>query len=265
MTGRKPAADAVIFTAAVYASAWASAAAGPGAILIWMLTPLAAAVVIRLVAGNRRGTGLKPFFRGSFGAYLLSILFFPAAVSLVTAAGKAAGVTDFQAGPILFIQTAAGALVFNLVKNVFEEFSWRGFLTPVLHEAGLHPLLNHLLTGLIWGGWHIPYYLFLTGRQELASYTGLNLPLFITLSVMGMVSASILFGEIRLFTGSCWPAVILHTLSNALILTMLNGGFTGFTGNTAELIFTPGWHGILMMVLMAGTGLAVYRLRKRGL
>src|SRR5690606_29729251 len=47
----------------------------------------------------------------------------------------------------------------NLVKNIFEEFAWRGYLTPKLIELNLHDGMIYLVTGLVWALWHAPYYL----------------------------------------------------------------------------------------------------------
>jgi membrane protease YdiL (CAAX protease family) len=99
----------------------------------------------------------------------------------------------------------------SMVKNIFEEFAWRGYLTPRFAELGLSRLSNHLLTGLIWGAWHIPYWVFFLNRAELRSQTPLGLGMFVPLALAMLLLQAITYEELRLRSGSTWPAWLLHT------------------------------------------------------
>jgi len=74
---------------------------------------------------------------------------------------------------------------------------------------------------LIWGFWHIPYYLALLDKTSLMAYTSQSLILFIPMVILSMAVAGILFGELRLITGSTWPVWLMHMMSNSIILTLL--------------------------------------------
>jgi membrane protease YdiL (CAAX protease family) len=100
----------------------------------------------------------------------------------------------------------------------------------------------------------------LLNASEIQLYTSQNLAIFILFTILGLIAASIAFGEIRLLTGSVWPAVLMHAVSNAIILTLLTGGYARIQPAT-ELLFTPGMHSILSMVIIVVIGWWMYRRR----
>ncbi len=253
----------ILFALILNAAGWASWFLGEAGMMLWLVSPLLVSVVFRLVQKNRKGTGIRLMFRGNLFSYLFGVLYFPAAVAVVIAVGAVTGLIflrDFRGD--IFLQAAAAGFLFTFVKNIFEEFAWRGFLTPTFIEAGLHPLANHLLTGLIWGSWHLPYYLGLLDSSVISVYSSLQLPVFVIITLVSMLPAAILFGELRLLSGSTWPAVLLHTFSNIIIMNLLTGGQLVFNG-PGELLLSPGWHGIVMMILILASGLALYRHRTK--
>jgi membrane protease YdiL (CAAX protease family) len=122
-------------------------------------------------------------------------------------------------------------------------------------------LANHAIVGVVWAIWHLPYWIGLLDQATMQGFTGLSLPVFILLSVVGLITSAILYGELRLVTGSVWPPMLLHTVLNALTLPMLSGGFVAFAGGAGEAVFTPGMGGILGTVLITLVGLWVYQVR----
>jgi len=69
----------------------------------------------------------------------------------------------------------------------------------------------------------------------------------------------VVYGEIRLATGSVWPAWAMHTIGNAFGNTLLLSGFIRLLPGR-EWVFTLGAEGVIGMVLMFATG---YWLRQR--
>ena len=111
-----------------------------------------------------------------FRWYAFSFLVFPVIVAVVLLIGALFGgisLTNFNLG--LFLQALAVAFISNFIKNIFEEFAWRGYLTPKVNSLGINTIAGHLLVGLIWGTWHIPYYLALVSKTQLAAYSSQSL------------------------------------------------------------------------------------------
>jgi len=120
--------------------------------------------------------------------------------------------------PLIFIQSLVTALVATPILWG-EEFGWRGYLQ--LRLLGHRPLLAALATGLIWGVWHYPINL-----------RGYNFPghpiLGLILFPVSTMLLSIIFGWLRLKTGSVWAASLAHAATNAiggsLTLLLFAGG-----------------------------------------
>jgi membrane protease YdiL (CAAX protease family) len=158
-----------------------------------------------------------------------------------------------------FVSLAAVATVSSLVKNLFEEFAWRGYLTPRFQALQLNPFVNHLLTGLIWAAWHLPYWLLLI---DVRSFTALSIPVFILVAIPTLMVTAITYGELRLLSRSVWPAVILHSAANGITATLVYEGFVDLQG-VAGVIFSPGNDGFLHSLIFAAVGVGLL-LHRRG-
>jgi len=235
--------------------------------LFFIVSPLAACVLLRLFGGDGwSDMGLNPRLTTQWRWYLFSLLVYPLTVALTLAIGSLAGGLSFPAagGWGLFLQLAVASFAGNFFKNIFEEFGWRAYLTPKIFNIDLPDMAAHLISGAIWGLWHLPYYLSLIDQTAFHRYTLQSLAVFLPLVIIGIVVAAITHNEIRLITNSVWPAVIMHTMSNALLLVLLIDGFVAFNPWT-ELIFSPAWHSLLSIALNLVVGLGLYRYRIRKL
>lgn len=229
--------------------------------LIWLTAPLLLSLVSRLFNKDWKDFGFKPHFKSNGKWYLFSLLIFPIIITVVLVSGWGFNAVSFaNFNTIIFFNMLVALFPQYLFKNILEEFAWRGYLTPRINAIVKNNILGHLLVGLIWGGWHIPYYLGLLDQATLANYTSQRLGVFLPLVILSMSLAGILFGEIRLITNSTWPALIMHTVSNMLIMALLIGGFLEINPAVEEF-FTPSWEGILTMILITAAGLWLYRRR----
>ena len=93
-----------------------------------------------------------------------------------------------------------------------EEFGWRGYLQVRLLSH--RPLLAAVATGCIWALWHLPI--------NLRGYNFPDQPVAgMLVFTVSAIMLSIIFGWLRLRTGSVWPASLAHAATNSI-----GGGFT---------------------------------------
>jgi len=260
-----------IFTCVVWSIGWIAAAvqarvtdeeAQQLGLLIWLVTPLATVLLLRASAGDGwKDFGLAPALRGHAFGYAVALLCNPVGAMVVLLVGYVIGCVafpDFSATRLAAVFAAGLAPL--LVKNLFEEFAWRGYLTPKVHSLELNDYVGHGVVGLIWAGWHVPYFLYLVDPVVLHASTGLSLPLFIAMAIPSLVALSIVYGELRLLTGSVWPPVIAHAVGNALIDVLILRGFVRVEPDM-EFWMSPGYPGVFTIVIFAIMGVGLHRRR----
>jgi hypothetical protein len=236
-------------------------------VLVWLTTPALAGIFLRAFGGDGwKDAGLGLNLVSGWIWYLVAILVYPLASFLTFSLGAALGIvrTDgFAAQGFRAYLTVAGTMfVGSLMKNIFEEFAWRGYLTPRLDAAKVHPMVNHLIVSIIWMSWHLPYYYYYLDRTALNSAVTTSIPVFILTGYLVMFPTAILFGELRLLSKSVWPVFILHNVINALSTPLLINGFLKLNGPLG-FIFTPTNEGIVTSILFGVAGWMLYQNRMK--
>ncbi|MDH5541406.1 MAG: CPBP family intramembrane metalloprotease [Nitrospinota bacterium] len=97
--------------------------------------------------------------------------------------------------------------ILNFIPSFGEEYGWRGYLLPKLLPLGEWRAL--VLSGFIWGLWHVPFVLLLGFAFEENRLVGAAL-FTIVLTLLG-----ILFGFLWLASGSTLLASFAHGVFNA--------------------------------------------------
>lgn len=236
-------------------------------VLLWLASPLLAVLLLRSLGGDGWSDfGLRPKFKTGWPWYLAALLI-PLVVILVTL-GMALifGAVNMdgldQVGWGAFFSLAGVAFAGALVKNIFEEFSWRGYLNPRLEALDWHPFANALLTGFVWAGWHVPYYLYYLDRAELARHTSLPPVGLIALAFVLLPFHALAYGELRYVSDTTWTAWLMHNVANAISLALVGGGFAALAGGLGGVLLSPGTEGVLHSLLMGLIGWGLYLRRK---
>lgn len=181
--------------------------------LVTMLTPVAAVIVMAVLARPRDVTmsslGLT---RIGLGVWPMAILV-PAVVLVLSdlvllATGIAHLVAPEFPGPLaaLPIKLAVNLLI-GIAFALSEEVGWRGYLLPRL--AGMGAARAAVLTGFLHGVWHLPLIL-LTTYYHAGASPWLVVPLFLTTLTL----AGVFYGWLRFVSGSVWPVAIAHGVYN---------------------------------------------------
>jgi membrane protease YdiL (CAAX protease family) len=262
----------IIFAAIIIASGWLYQIVNiffPGptpeqnlGILFWIITPLSMVLFLRgLGKDGWKDFGLR--LKGHWGWYALSLLIYPVTIVITLGLGASFGMVSLsgfaEQGFGALVAVAATGLIASAIKNIFEEFAWRGYLTPRFEALDLAPLKNHLLTGLIWGLWHIPYWLFFIGTKAINDVTSLGVFWFIITAILGIFPTALVYGELRRKTGSLWPAWLAHNVTNILSAQLVTEGFVKLNNPAAEVFFMPAPGSVVMMGLFLGIGFWMLR------
>ena len=222
-TGLTNQAKATIFYLIALALAFGVALMPGASTFVYMLTPLAA-VLLMLLLVTRDGyskAGWK-----SLGLHLLGLRSWGLAVAVPTLVMGVAfgivwttGIATFVIPDNIFglgipLWLLPLVLVLLLVSNTLtnslgEELGWRGYLLP--HLTGLAVWRAYLITGVLHAVWHFPVIL-LTTLYHPDGNRFVILPLFIMTSIM----LGTFVGHLRLASGSVWPAALAHTAHNLM-------------------------------------------------
>lgn len=235
---------------------------------VWVLplmwSPAAASVVARLVL--REGFADVSFRVGGrrgWWAILVAVVF-PLVIGL-TVYGIAwlTGLARFDPRPgvlaaqlvgdsaapvaVFLVMLAVAATIGTVVGALAaagEEIGWRGYLLTRLIDAGIpRPIL---VSGLIWGLWHVPVVLG-TGYAAGPSPAASALLLVALATAFGVV-----FARLRLETGSVWPAIVLHAAWNSIIQSAFDAARSG--GDRSALHDDASWwvgeSGVLTVLAM---------------
>ena len=177
--------------------------------------PAIGAIVVRKWV-SREGfadSGLRLNIRKEWRYYLFALLYpgFVVPITLILAFLTGAGRPDFSAlSAVSLLQMIIIAFVSTPIVWG-EEFGWRGYLQVRLFTE--KPLWAAVATGLIWGVWHYP--------MILMGYIFSGNPLGLLLYPVNMMFTSILYGWLRLRSGSVWPASLAHATGNTVITPLL--------------------------------------------
>jgi uncharacterized protein len=220
---------------------------GPVMFAIWSFTPTVAALIMLLVV-TREGYSREGW--KSLGLHRLGLSVWWIAFGVTLLITVAASVVVWATPLASFGMPEGGILnpVINfLIQFVIlvltfalgEEIGMRGYLQPRLMSLGRRRAL--LLVGLVWATWHMPLYYFVAKLFPVG-----NVLLFLPLFYGTIVAASFLFGYMRIYTGSIWPASIAHSVHNAAWGVL--GALTVTSSPVLVNLYLVGDYGLLVLI-----------------
>lgn len=227
---------------------------------VWLILPFLTAIALRIIYKDKKDLGLKPNIRQKIKWYMVSIAVFPLVTLIAVSIGSFLGFIDYSAFKSSdFISLALYSMLTNVIKNIFEEFSWRGYLTPKLMDLNLNDWWVYIISGLVWGLWHAAYYLVFLPEKYFASISRVTM---LSSSIMIMLCWTVMFVEIYRLTKSVWPCVLMHAVEDAVPTVLVaTGGYITFT-NGSGLWLNP-INGIVANILFLAIGLTLRKLRIR--
>jgi membrane protease YdiL (CAAX protease family) len=227
------------------------------AYIIWGSTPLVAVLIMMFLVTDdgrtREGRallglhrlGVRLWWIAILGSFLISLLAVASTwttpfASFTTPASPVDTVLNFAVNAIVTIVTFAAA----------EEMAWRGYLLPRLLQLGRNRALA--ITGLVHAAWHLPLIL-LTPLYHSDGNLLIILPLF----VGTIVAAGFVYGDLRIATGSIWPASIAHGVHNASW-----GALAGLTVTNSPVLVNEYLAGDTGLLILLTTVVAAFWLRR---
>jgi len=226
--------------------------------LLWIIAPLGVMLLLRIFGGDGWDDfGLRPNFKSNGFWWLVSVLIFPAVITISVLIGALLGGLELDVNMFsAFVAALLTGLISAMIKNVFEEFAWRGYLAPKVYSLNMNIWLSHAIVGMVWGAWHLPFVFvfwpYLTPNM---------LWYFVPLLLVGAFSQSVVYGEIRLATASVLPAWVMHTIGNAIGNALLVSSFIQLTPGR-ELWVSPGAESVISIILMFAVGYWLHQRRK---
>ncbi|PFK47675.1 CPBP family intramembrane metalloprotease [Bacillus cereus] len=225
---------------------------------LWLILPFLTSLLLRTIGRDWKGIGIKLNLKGNVKWYVVSLSIYPLVTIITVSLALLLGVSNlahFEISslfPLIFV-----SIISNFIKNIFEEFTWRGYLTPKLIERKVNDWLIYLISGLIWALWHAAYYLIFLPNQYFESVSRLDMLLS---GCILMVSWTVMYVEIYRITKSVWPCVLMHAIEDAVptVLVTITGIIT-FT-KSGDFWLNP-ISGVIATILFLGIGLLLRSIR----
>jgi membrane protease YdiL (CAAX protease family) len=225
---------------------------------LWLILPFLTALILRISCKDWKDCGIKPYFKGNAKWYASSLIIYPfvtiVCIGLAAAFGYAK-MAEFEMHT--FLSLAVFSTAGGLVKNIFEEFSWRGYLTPKIIELKINDWLVYIISGLVWALWHTPYYLVFLPDNYFESMTRIG---FLLSACAIMICWTVMYVELYRLAKSVWPCVLMHAIEDAFPnVLVITGGFIYLT-RIGDVWFNP-ITGIIATVLFLSIGLLLRAIR----
>lgn len=225
---------------------------------LWLILPLTSVLIIRTSERDWKDMGLRPNLKSGFKWYALAFLLYPVVTVVTFIPAMIFNCVDLSVFNLdTFISLALFSIVGGFLKNIFEEFSWRGYLTPRLIGLKLNDWAIYGICGLVWSLWHAAYYMVFLPDIYFQTISRAGM---IAVGCVLMTSWTVMYVELYRLSKSVWPCVLMHAVEDAVPTVLVaTGSFLTFT-ELGDILFNP-VSGIIATILFVVTGLYLRRLR----
>jgi len=234
---------------------------------IWITFPFLAMILLRCFAGDGwKDFGIKPNFKGNIKWYFAAFFIYPLIIGIVLFIGKIFGWIDFSNFQVkVYFTGFFGLLVVSLIKNIFEESVWRGYLTAKLLNTKFENFGIYIIVGVVWGLWHLPYFLYFLPQSDIHQIFPYGRHLFALLAIITMICWTVMYVELFRLTKSIWVVVLLHAVEDSLVNHLIIDGHIVIASGK-EILISPVC-GIITSALYLGVGLLIrqYRIKNERL
>jgi len=227
---------------------------------LWLILPMITMLVLRLVNRDWKDIGVLPKCKGNMKWYGAAIAIYPVMTVIIVGLAllfNSASISDVELSALLSL--IGVSIAGNLIKNIFEEFSWRGYLTPKLMELKLNDWMLYLVSGLVWALWHAAYYMVFLPDSYFETTSRMG---FLLTGCLLMVAWSVMYVEMYRLTKSVWPCVLMHAMEDGVPTLLLSVAGVITLTKTGELWLSP-TTGIITTVLFVGFGLWLRSVRMK--
>jgi len=227
------------------------------ATLLWLISPFFLMLIFRGINKDWRSFGVRFQFKKNWTWYIISLLLYPIIIGLILTIGAIAETIEFTNSFSVLTNSALASIIPLFIKNIFEEFTWRGYLTPQFAKMGMSRFMNHIMVGIIWALWHLPFL-----DLMIRSYSQLSLWVAFPLMFTGIIVTAFVYGEIRIGSSTIWTVIILHTAGNTITNPLISMNIIKLVSGT-EYIASPTIDNMAYIFLMFIVALILFRLNSK--
>lgn len=232
--------------------------------LIWLVSPLICTIFLRTFGGDGwQHAGFSLNFKHNKKLYLLSFLIYPSVTLLVIVLGvftQSIRFANVNIGMTAYLGILFTQVIYQFVKNIFEESVWRAYLTNQLLKLKLSDLTLYFLVSFIWWFWHLPYIMIFLSESEIHNTLPVGRLTFFLVGLVTVTCWTVMYTEIFRMTKSVWPLVIMHTMEDAVINPLLLLGIVVVEKEQAALFSLS--VGLVPNILYLIVGLFIRKWRK---
>ena len=186
-----------------------------GGVFFMSMSPLLMAFILKKIdKEDWSKAGLKFRFSENKKWYLLSfflpliMIFFVIGLSFLSESVML--IDTFGSDLPKILGTSAGLFLAFFVGAIGEEFGWRGYFESTLYKVNKSIVGNHIIVGIVWFAWHLPLLVLTPGAST--SFPELFM------IMIGVLALAIIYGQLRIISGTVWTCVLLHGASNAFTI-----------------------------------------------